>query len=74
MTFGKDGATAHACAGNPAQAICEVASTQRADLIVVGRHGHRGPQRYILGSVPTRVLQLARCDVLVVQPKDYAKA
>ena len=37
-----------------------------ADLIVVGRTGKSFLARAILGSVAVRVVQLARCDVLVV--------
>lgn len=69
--FGKGTVTVHARAGKPAQEIADTAASIRADLIVIGRHGHSGPREWLVGTVPTRVLQLARCSVLVVQPTDY---
>jgi len=61
----------HVRSGNPAREIAALARELRAGLIVVGRHGHSGPRDFIVGTVPSRLLQLARCDVLVVQPSDY---
>ncbi len=61
----------HVRSGHPAREIAALAREVRAGLIVIGRHGHGGPRDYIVGSVPSRLLQLARCDVLVVQPSDY---
>ena len=48
--------------GNPADEILEAARAADADLIVVGRTG----KSFLLGSVAVRVVELARCDVLVV--------
>ena len=56
--------TTYASADNPAQAILDVADRQGADLIVVGNRGTRNPRA--LGSVPSNVVHLARCSVLVV--------
>ncbi len=61
----------HVRTGHAAREIATLAREVRAGLIVVGRHGHSGPRDFIVGSVPSRLLQLARCDVLVVQPSDY---
>ena len=52
--------------GNPAHEILEAARAADADLIVVGRTGKSFLARAILGSVAVRVVELARCDVLVV--------
>ena len=52
--------------GNPADEILEAARAADADLIVVGRTGKSFLARAILGSVAVRVVELARCDVLVV--------
>ena len=52
--------------GNPADEILEAARAVDADLIVVGRRGKNFLARAILGSVAVRVVELARCDVLVV--------
>jgi nucleotide-binding universal stress UspA family protein len=54
----------HAVTGSPADAICDVASQVRADLIVVGNKGMHGARR-VLGSVPNSVAHQAPCDVLI---------
>jgi len=53
--------------GDPADAILSAALTNSADLIVVGRRGIRGIERFLLGSVSSRVVDHATCDVLVVK-------
>jgi nucleotide-binding universal stress UspA family protein len=56
----------YAAPGNPAEAIIDVAQTQRADLIVVGSKGMTGPRR-LLGSVPNTVSHHAGTSVLIVR-------
>jgi nucleotide-binding universal stress UspA family protein len=53
--------------GNPAEEILDVAAVQHADLIVLGAKGISGIDRFLLGSVSTRVVQHAKCAVLVVR-------
>jgi nucleotide-binding universal stress UspA family protein len=53
--------------GNPAEKIMKVASQQQADLIVMGAKGLTDIDRFLLGSVSTRVVQHADCSVLVVR-------
>jgi nucleotide-binding universal stress UspA family protein len=53
--------------GNPAAKIMQVASQQHADLIVMGAKGLAPIDRFLLGSVSTRVVQHANCAVLVVR-------
>ena len=53
--------------GNPADKIMKVAAQQHADLIVMGAKGLSGVDRFLLGSVSTRVVQHANCAVLVVR-------
>jgi nucleotide-binding universal stress UspA family protein len=53
--------------GNPAEKIIKVASKQRADLIVMGAKGLTAIDRFLLGSVSTRVVQHSSCSVLVVR-------
>jgi nucleotide-binding universal stress UspA family protein len=50
--------------GDPADAICEVATQVKADLIVVGNKGMTGVRR-VLGSVPNSVAHQAPCAVLI---------
>jgi nucleotide-binding universal stress UspA family protein len=47
-------------------AVCEVASTVDADLIVIGNRGMTGARR-VLGSVPNSVAHHASCSVLIVE-------
>ncbi len=53
--------------GKPAERIMEAASKQQADLIVMGAKGLGAIDRFLLGSVSTRVVQYANCAVLVVR-------
>ena len=66
-TSGLDGVkvNAHACPGNAADALVEVAEREKADLIVVGNRGMKGKRR-ILGSVPNSVTHHAPCTVMIV--------
>ena len=51
----------------PHEGILETAVEQGADLIVMGSHGRRGLQRFLLGSVAQRVLSHSQIPVMVVQ-------
>ncbi|MBV9681835.1 MAG: universal stress protein [Solirubrobacterales bacterium] len=53
-------------AGDPAAVLIGVAREVDADLLIVGRRGSDFVTRTLLGSVAQRVVQNARCDVLVV--------
>lgn len=54
-------------AGDPREALVQVALEERADLIVVGSHGRTGFAKLILGSVSSHVVTHAPCSVLVVK-------
>jgi nucleotide-binding universal stress UspA family protein len=51
--------------GSPGRAICEVAQTVNADLIMVGRRGHSGLSEFLAGSVSNYVVHHASTSVLV---------
>lgn len=53
--------------GEPAEVITDAAKEVGADLIVVGTRGLGGAKRLVLGSVSTKVVHHAPCDVLVVR-------
>ncbi|HEY6555136.1 MAG TPA: universal stress protein [Vicinamibacteria bacterium] len=52
--------------GNPADEILAHAAETGVDLIVMGAHGRRGFERWMLGSVTERVARRASCSVLGV--------
>lgn len=47
--------------------ILDVASEWHADLIILGSHGRKGLQRFMLGSVAESVARNAYCSVLIVR-------
>ena len=52
--------------GSPAKVILEVAKDEDVDLIVMGSSGKSGFDRFIMGSVADKVVNSAKCAVLVV--------
>ena len=57
----------HAREGDPAHVIIEVAREEDADLIVVGARGLTGLQRFLLGSVSSKLSHHAPCSVMIVR-------
>lgn len=53
--------------GSPAEIIVDIASSEKVDLLVVGSHGKHGAKKFYLGSVSSKVISHAPCDVLVVK-------
>jgi nucleotide-binding universal stress UspA family protein len=53
--------------GDAADVIVREAKQQGADLVVVGSRGVHGAERVLLGSVSSKVVTHAPCDVLVVR-------
>lgn len=52
--------------GSPAKVILEIAKEEDIDLIVMGSSGKSGFDRFIMGSVADKVVNSAKCAVLVV--------
>lgn len=52
--------------GSPWRAICEAASAERVDLVVIGSHGYGGLDR-LLGTTAGKVVNHADRSVLVVR-------
>ena len=52
--------------GEPAETLIDTATSEDADLLIVGRR-NGGGERFALGSVTDRVVQEAPCDVLIVR-------
>lgn len=53
--------------GSPAEVIVDTAKNENVDLIVVGSHGKHGAKKFYLGSVSSKVIDRAPCDVLIVK-------
>ena len=51
--------------GDPGRTICHVAKAENAALIIVGSHGRRGLDEFLMGSVSSYVMHHAPCSVLV---------
>ncbi|HEY2970932.1 MAG TPA: universal stress protein [Pyrinomonadaceae bacterium] len=60
--------------GHPRTAIVDEARKWRADLIVLGSHGHTGLKRLLLGSAALSVVSHAPCSVEVVRRKQSKKS
>ena len=59
----------HAVTGDIVDALCHLASSLKADLLVVGNRGMQGLQRYVWSSVPDSVSHRAPCSVLIVDTR-----
>ncbi len=55
--------------GNPARGIVGAAHSDRADLIVMGTHGHGAVMHMLMGNVAERVVRTAPCPVLTVRER-----
>ena len=53
--------------GDPRSKIIDQAAQWNADLIVLGSHGRRGVDRFLMGSVSEAVVRHAPCSVEVVR-------
>lgn len=60
--------------GDPIKEILSVAIERKADLVVLGRHGHRFLERMLMGSVAERVVRESPCPVLTVHAFDADSA
>lgn len=60
----------HKMMGDPADAILAVAESNKADLVVVGARGLGTVERFVRGSVSTKVAHHSPCDVLIVEHDD----
>jgi len=54
--------------GTPYRAILDYVEEHGVDLVVMGTHGRRGLDRYLLGSVTERVVRTSPVPVLTVRP------
>jgi nucleotide-binding universal stress UspA family protein len=59
--------------GSAREVILDEAESWDADLIVLGSHGYRGWQRFLLGSVSQAVATHAPCSVEIARHKPVTK-
>jgi nucleotide-binding universal stress UspA family protein len=65
--------SAEIISGSPKEVILDEAERWDADLIVLGSHGYKGLQRFLLGSVSHAVATHAHCSVEIARQKRGAK-
>jgi len=54
---------------DPRNAILDAAEESNTDLIVLGSHGRKGIQKFLIGSVAESVARHARCSVMIVRSR-----
>jgi nucleotide-binding universal stress UspA family protein len=59
--------TAEIIIGNTRETILKQADEWGANLIVLGSHGHKGINRFLLGSVSQAIAAQAKCSVEIVR-------
>jgi len=55
----------------PATVIMEYANENDIDLIVMGTHGRRGLEHFLLGSVAEEVVRTAGCPVMTIREQEH---
>ncbi|HVC27160.1 MAG TPA: universal stress protein [Nitrososphaerales archaeon] len=53
--------------GHPSEIILDIAESGGVDLIVLGRRGITGVERFLIGGVSSSVVNHSKCDVLIVK-------
>jgi nucleotide-binding universal stress UspA family protein len=53
--------------GNPKSVISDLAAKWPADLVIMGSHGRKGLDRFLMGSVSETVVRHAPCSVQIVR-------
>lgn len=53
--------------GDPAEALLVFAESEKPDLLIMGNRGLGGFRRIMLGSVSTKVLHHATCDMMIIK-------
>ncbi|MBL8751643.1 MAG: universal stress protein [Planctomycetes bacterium] len=53
--------------GEAHQQVIDCAKGEKADLIVIGTHGHTGLKHLMLGSTAEKIVRAAECPVLTVR-------
>jgi nucleotide-binding universal stress UspA family protein len=67
--FSKERVFGKTVQGDPADIIIDYAKSWNADLVLVGSHGRKGFEKFLLGSVAEKVARNAECSVEIVRQK-----
>jgi len=67
--FSKERVYGKTVQGDPADIIIDYAKSWNADLVLVGSHGRKGFEKFLLGSVAEKVARNAECSVEIVRQK-----
>lgn len=54
--------------GDVAEEIKNYADNEKCDLIIIGTHGYKGLEKTLFGSIAEKVLKVAPCPVLTINP------
>ena len=54
--------------GPVASSICNLAESEKADLVIAATHGRSGLKRWILGSVTERLIRTVPCPLMSITP------
>lgn len=54
--------------GYAAEEVLDMATSEQADMIVMGTHGRKGIDRMLFGSVAEKVVKSALCPVVTIRP------
>ncbi|KPJ78919.1 MAG: hypothetical protein AMJ54_01305 [Deltaproteobacteria bacterium SG8_13] len=55
-------------AGPVASTLCNLADSEKADLVIAATHGRSGLKRWILGSVTERLMRTVPCPLMSITP------
>ncbi len=62
----------HVRMGEVVETVFQLALDYDVEVIVVGTHGRTGVRKLAFGSVAQKLVEAARCPVLIATPRDYA--
>ena len=68
-TLGLDGAETTVVEGDPATALCDLAASLPATVMVAGTRGLGGLKRALLGSVSDHLVRNAPCPIVLTHPE-----
>jgi len=59
-------------AGDVAEEILNFAQSEEVDLIIMATHGYKGLEKVLFGSIAAKIVKMAHCPVLTVNPYRYS--